>query len=216
MLEFFSLSKQNWLKAVRNPAFRNKLIPGLILVAAILSSMPVFFQTIEKRNGTQLKDWILHQVPSYNLSVAIFILIWAMGLLALIRSFKDPYIFLVFIWSYVFVTFLRAITITFIPLDPPDGLQNLVDPLSSTFYGRVNITKDLFFSGHISTIFLIFLCLKNKFDKVLTLTATLLLAIMLMLQHIHYAIDIAAAPLFTYISYLIGKRIVFGKNESKN
>jgi hypothetical protein len=212
MADFFSSSKRNWLKAVRTPSFRNRLIPGCILVAGILSGMPVFFQAIEKRNGPQLKDWVLHQIPPHDFSVAIFILIWAMGLLAVIRATKDPYIFLVFIWSYVFVTLFRLITITFIPLDPPDGLQNLIDPLSSTFYGHVNITRDLFFSGHTSTIFLIFLCVKNKYDKVLTLTATLFLAILLMIQHIHYAIDIFAAPVFTYIAFLIGKRIVLGRS----
>jgi len=215
MLEFFSLSKQNWLRAVRVPEFRKRLVSGCILIAAILSSMPFFFQVIERRNGMQLNDWVLHQIPSHNFSVAIFILIWGMGFFAIIRAINDPYFFLVFIWSYVIVTFCRALTITFIPLNPPDGLEQLIDPLSSTFYGHVNITKDLFFSGHISTIFLIFLCMKNKFDKVLTLTVTLFLAFLLMIQHIHYVIDIVAAPVFTYISYLLGKRIVLGKSNQE-
>ena len=171
--------------------------------------MPFFFPAIEKRNGTLLHDWVLEHLPSYNLSVAIFIIIWSTGLLAIIRAMTDPYIFLVFAWSYIFVTVMRALTITFIPLNPPIGLEQLIDPLSNTFYGNATITKDLFFSGHTTTIFLIFLCLKKPADKILTLTATFFLAILLMLQHIHYVIDIVAAPAFTYISYLIGKRIVY-------
>jgi len=91
----------------------------------------------------------------------------------------------------------------------------LIDPLSNTFYGNATITKDLFFSGHISTIFLIFLCLKNKFDKVLTLTAAFFLAILLMLQHIHYVIDILAAPVFTYIAYIIARKIAPEKYSKK-
>jgi len=124
---------------------------------------------------------------------------------------KDPYIFLIFSWSYVFVSLFRALAITFIPLNPPVGLVQLIDPLSNTFYGHAIITKDLFFSGHTSTIFLIFLTLKKKEDKILALAATFFLAILLMLQHIHYAVDILAAPAFTYLSYLIGRRIVIGK-----
>jgi|SRR5579862_1749119 len=207
MYDFFYQSKQNWLVALRNNSFRKRLIPGVILVAGILSAMPFFFPAIEKRNGTLLHDWILSQLPSHNFSVAIFIIIWATGLLAIIRAIKDPDIFLVFAWSYIFVTAMRALAITFIPLNPPVGWVQLVDPLSNTFYGNATITKDLFFSGHTSTIFLIFLCLKNKLEKVLTLTATFFLAILLMIQHIHYVIDIVAAPFFTYIAFLIARKI---------
>ena len=209
MLSFFSLTKQNWLAALRNVSFRNKFIPVCILLAGILSAMPFFFQAIEKRDGVLLHDWILDKLPSYNLSVLIFIVIWSIALFAIIRAMIDPYIFLLFAWSYIFVTVMRALTITFIPLNPPMGLEQLIDPLSNTFYGNATITKDLFFSGHTTTIFLIFLCLKKPADKILTLTATFFLAILLMLQHIHYVIDIVAAPVFTYISYLIGKKIVY-------
>jgi hypothetical protein len=208
MRDFFSLCKQNWAKALRTPSFRKSFIPGCFLVGGILSGMPFFFQAIEKRNGVILNDWILGKLPTYNVSVPIFIIIWSLALLCVIRAMKDPYIFMVFIWSYIFVSVLRALTITFFPLNPPTGIALLVDPLSNTFYGNVIITKDLFFSGHTSTIFLMFLCLKRKADKLLTLTGTFILAALLLIQHIHYAIDIAAAPLFTYISYLLGKKIV--------
>jgi hypothetical protein len=213
MVDFFYQSKQNWLRSLQHASFRKSLIPACILVAGILSSMPFFFQTIEKRDGTMLHDWVLDQIPPHNLSVAIFIVIWSTALLALIRAIKDPEIFILFAWSYVFVSLMRALTITFIPLLPPLRLVVLTDPLSNTFYGNVTITKDLFFSGHTSTIFLIFLCLKKKSDRIFTLTAVFLLAIFLLIQHIHYVIDVVAAPLFTYISFLMGKRASFGKPD---
>ena len=216
MRDFFSLSKQNWIKAFQTPSFRKTFIPGCILVGGILSGMPFFFQAIEKRNGTVLNDWILGQLPSHNFSVPIFILIWSLALLTLIRAIKDPYIFLVFIWSYIFVTLLRAVSITFFPLNPPAGIVLLIDPLSNTFYGKANITKDLFFSGHTSTIFLMFLCLKKKTDKLLTLAGTIILAGLLLVQHIHYAIDVFAAPFFTYFSYLVGKKIVNPPKSNDN
>lgn len=214
MADFFYQSGQNWLRAMRNASFRKKLIPGCILIAAILIAFPFFFQAIEKRDGTMINDWVLNEIPSYNLSVPIFVVIWATALLALIRAIKDPGIFIVFAWSYILVSAMRALCITLIPLSPPKGLVQLIDPLSNTFYGHAVVTKDLFFSGHTSTIFLMFLCLKDKWDKVLSLSATFLLAILLMIQHIHYFIDIVAAPLFTYIAFIAGRRFVFrGKTE---
>jgi PAP2 superfamily C-terminal len=208
MGDFFSLSKQNWIKAFQTLSFRKTFIPGCILVGGILSSMPFFFQAIEKRNGVILNDWILVQLPPHNVSVPIFVVIWSLALLTLIRATKDPYIFLIFIWSYIFVTLLRAVSITFFPLNPPVGFVLLIDPLSNTFYGKANITKDLFFSGHTSTIFLMFLCLKKKTDKIMTLAGTIILTALLLIQHIHYAIDVLAAPFFTYLSYLVGKKVV--------
>jgi hypothetical protein len=213
MLEFLSQSKKNWLNALRLPYFRSLLIPGCILVAAILAAMPFFFQAIERRNGSMLNDWILDQMPSFNVSVAIFIIIWTMGLLSVFRAVRDPYIFIVFCWSYIFVSIFRAATISLIPLNPPTGLVELIDPISNTFYGHALVTKDLFFSGHTSTIFLMYLCMKKKGDKVLILAATFMLVFLLMIQHIHYVIDIVAAPLFTYISYLGGRWLVFGRTK---
>ncbi len=93
MLSFFSLTKQNWLAALRNASFRNKLIPACIIVATILCAMPFFFPAIEKRNGTLLHDWVLEHLPSYNLSVAIFIIIWSTGLLAIIRAMTESVYF---------------------------------------------------------------------------------------------------------------------------
>lgn len=42
----------------------------------ILTFFPWFFQTIEARNGILLNDWLLNQIPAYNVSLVIFICIW--------------------------------------------------------------------------------------------------------------------------------------------
>jgi hypothetical protein len=85
----------------------------------------------------------------------------------------------------------------------------LKDPISSLFYGgtQVFITKDLFYSGHTSTQFLIFLCLKKRNDKIVALLATCIVGILVLVQHVHYTIDVLAAFAFTYVIYLMGKKI---------
>jgi len=77
--------------------------------------------------------------------------------------------------------------------------------LSNHFYGGKFLTKDLFFSGHTSIQFLSFLCLQKKSDKVLALISTILVASLVLVQHVHYTIDVLAAPLFTWLSYKAGK-----------
>ena len=72
------------------------------------------------------------------------------------------------------------------PLDPPHGLIVLIDPLTSLTYGGrgVFITKDLFFSGHTSNVFMFYLCLQKKKDKMFLLLASITVGILVLAQQI--------------------------------
>ena len=200
--------KEKWRLAWQYPLFRKKIIIGFALVLIILGFFPLFFQTIEARQGALLHDWLLIRLPSYDVSIFVFIIIWATTFLILLRSVQEPEIFLQFVWAYVFLCVLRMITITVVPLDPPDKLLPMVDPISNAFYGKKYITKDLFFSGHTSTTFLNFLCLRKKQDRIFALIGTIIVGILLLVQHVHYTIDVIAAPFFTYIIYWLAKKNV--------
>src|SRR5579863_8489593 len=195
-----------WNKAWQIKPFRQRLIAGTILLFATLAVFPIFFQYIEKRNGVTLNDIVLDYLPAYNMSSAIFIIMWTMTAYTFARSIRDPFNFIVFLWAYVIVSISRILSISLVALNPPANLVELRDPLSNTFYGMKIVTKDLFYSGHTSSIFLMFLVLKKPLDKALTLIATLFVATMLLIQHVHYTIDIIAAPFFTWIFYLLSKR----------
>ena len=196
-----------WQAAWQSPVFRRKFIIGLVGVLALLSTFSYFFRTIEQHSGPVLNDWLLKQLPPVDVSLIIFAVIWASGLLILIRSRRSPAVFMMFIYSYVIITLSRMLTINLFPLNPPIGLIPMVDPLTNAFYGKVYITKDLFYSGHTSTIFLIFLCLRQRRDRLIVLLGSLLVGSLLLVQHVHYTIDVLAAFVFTYPLYWIGKKI---------
>lgn len=199
-----SLWKDNW----QSSDYRKKLIIGLILLSFILISMPFFYQAIEQRRGIKFNDYLLQWLPAYNLSLIIFITIWSTALLTFSRFKKDPNIFLTFLWGFVLLNLSRLVSIGLIPLNAPENLIPMQDPISNYFYGEKFITKDLFFSGHTSAMFLMFLCLKHKTDKILACLATLIIAIALLLQHVHYTMDVLMAPLFTYFIWIGAKKIV--------
>ena len=71
------------------------------------------------------------------------------------------------------------------PLNPPEGLIAIEDPISNYFYDSKFITKDLFFSGHTASMFLMFLCLKKRTDKIFAIIATIIIGISVLLQHVH-------------------------------
>jgi len=203
--------KLNWRHAIRS-AQLIQLISGTAIMLIISSMLPEFFNAIEKRKGIVLNDWVLSHLPSYNVSVPIFVIIWGMAIFTVIRSAVKPVIFIKYVWVLIFATVARIITISLIPLDPPTGLVSLSDPLTSVFYGHENITKDLFFSGHTVTVYLMYLCLEKKTDKIIALFATLMLVILLLVQHVHYTIDIIAAFIFVYPVYRVVNNVISKSN----
>jgi len=173
-----------------------------------------FFQYIQKREGTVLNDFVLNAVPVVNVSVPLFIAIWCMGVYMGVKAIVEPRLLLIFTWAFIFLTAFRVICIWLVALNPPLGLINLSDPLANSFYGKNFITKDLFYSGHTSTIFLIFLCLEKKWEKFMALAATIIVGVLVLVQHIHYTVDVAAAPLFAFLCYFIGGKITGQANAA--
>ncbi len=208
-----ALLKENisWSKAWQEQRFRNKTFIALILVAIILTLLPTFFAFIEKREGMVLQDFVLDAIPAIDVSVPTFVIIWSIVLLVFYRIYQNPHLFLVVAYGFILMCILRILTISMLPLNPPAGLIVLKDPIANIAYGGngIFITKDLFYSGHTGNMFLFFLCLERKWDKIFALTASFLVGILVMIQHIHYSIDVIAAFIFTYFIYLGAKKLAF-------
>jgi hypothetical protein len=204
--------QQTWPGAWRQPVFRKKFILVWALILPLLAAFPVFFQHIEKRQGIVLNDWLLNQISVRNVSLPVFIFIWGAALLAIIRCIKNPQTLLLLLWTYLLVSLSRMLCIWMIPLNAPPHLIPLIDPLTNFFYGKQYITKDLFFSGHTSSVFIVFLGLEKKWDKILTLFFVVCIGILLLVQHVHYTIDILAAPVAAWLCYRLAKIIVRNKS----
>ncbi|HLI91974.1 MAG TPA: phosphatase PAP2-related protein [Puia sp.] len=204
---FFTV-RQEWQGAWQVSAFRRRTISGLIIIIAILSSLPVFFQYIERRQGAQLNDPVLGLLAPHNVSLPLFVVIWAISAYYIYRAAQTPQLFLNFLWAYIVLLIFRSLTITLIPLDPPAGLIPLVDPLSNFFYGDKFVTKDLFFSGHTSTVFLLYLSLPRRAGRNLALIATTVVAVLLLVQHVHYTFDVLGGLVFAWIAHKIATRVI--------
>jgi membrane-associated phospholipid phosphatase len=206
--------REEWQDAWQSAWYRKRVIGGLALVIVILSLFPFFFQTIEKRSGYQLADPLLGWLHPHNVSIAIFVIIWAVSLLGVLRAAQDPYMFLTFVWAYALLSVMRTLAITLVPLDPPVGLVGLVDPISNFFYGEKFVTRDLFFSGHTSSVFLIFLCLPGKMDRSLALIATVAVGYLLLVQHVHYTLDVLGAFVFGWLAFWTVRKTVVRPEDS--
>ena len=187
-----------------NTAMALRITIVLITAALFLIFVPSFLLYIQHRQGIQLNDRILALLPSADLSWLIFPIIHVSIFIALANLIHYPRLLLVAMESYLVVSFLRMLAIYLFPMEPPQGLVILTDHVNEDlFYSNTVITKDLFFSGHTTTIFILYLAVRNPLLKALFLCLTVVIAVMLLIQHIHYSIDIAGALFFTWASYYV-------------
>lgn len=89
------------------------------------------------------------------------------------------------------------------PFEAPEKLIVLKDPFVEMFGSGESLTKDLFFSGHTATLFMLFLVVESKRMKYIFLASAVVVGVSIILQHVHYVIDVFVAPFFTYAVFKI-------------
>ena len=207
----YAYDKSNgWNEAWQNKLFRAKVIAGVVTFIGLVLFLPTFFAFIERREGPLLNDYLLQYIPAQDFSVPIFIIIWSSCLLVIIRSIQQPAVFLTVLFSLVLLLLTRIVTIYLVPLDPPHGLIVLIDPLTSLTYGGkgIFITKDLFFSGHTSNVFMFYLCMQKKRDKLFLFLGSVMVGFLVLAQHVHYTMDVIAAFIITYFLVKLVKKVL--------
>lgn len=167
-----------------------------------------YFQWIQLREGIQWNDPLLNALPSLNVSYPIFGIIYLSVIYLLYRLLQDPKRFLWFAWAFNLETLFRFASIYFVALNPPMGLVDLHDPLAEIFiYGEnMAITKDLFFSGHTATMVFVCFFLPSPSERKVAIGLSLILVTLLLIQHVHYSLDVLAAPLFTLAAIWLVKK----------
>jgi hypothetical protein len=198
----------NWKKSLNKRKFLIQIyftIPVLIVGLIFLTRFLTF---IEYRPGVVLPDPLLDSFKSVNLTWFIFLFTYGSVLFGILTIVSKPKLVLTVLHAYMLVLLFRVICMYFIPLEPPAGIIPLHDiMIEDSFYsGRMNL-KDLFFSGHTAAIMLFFFAAESKKIKITMLILTLIVVSGLIMQHVHYTIDIIAAPFFSWVSYKLAKRI---------
>lgn len=105
--------------------------------------------------------------------------------------------------AYGLTLFFRTIAVYFVALEPPRDMIFLNDPMATFFLHTPDtvVTKDLFFSGHVSGLAIFFLMANNRYIKIYVAIATVLVSLFIVWQHVHYSFDVAFAPLAAYVAY---------------
>lgn len=200
---------QAWKIALSDKSFTLKLLlmPGLFFIySAVTQKLGNY---VEMRKGVQLDDNLLQLFPSIDFSAPIFFLLYSSMSLIVLSHLEKPRIILRIIEMHFAVAVVRQFCILLVALDPPAGIIVLRDLfLENTVYPRHSpLTKDLFFSGHVASIWIYVLCAEKKYLKGYLIAATLLMSFMILCMRVHYTYDVYGAIFFTSLIYFAPIRI---------
>jgi len=162
---------------------------------------------VDKSAGIHVTDIFLDNLPVVNVNFIVnevaWLFIWFIVFLLFIKPQRIPFV----LKNLALFIFIRAIFISLTHLGPiPDhSFLSRHDILSSIASGN-----DMFFSGHTGMPFLSALIFwENKPLRYIFLFASLMFGTSMILGHLHYSIDVAAAFFITHSIYRIGRRLFY-------
>ncbi|MGA9115178.1 MAG: phosphatase PAP2-related protein [Bacteroidota bacterium] len=188
-----------WRDALGGGSFPCHAILSVAALAAVLGVFSRFLDFVESRPGTVPGDPVLALFHPVDLTWLTFALIYLSILAGLAALAPRPALLVTALRSYTLMVLFRMAAMWLLPLDPPPQMIPLHDPFVQLFAGDGTIlTRDLFFSGHTSTLFLLFLVTPGRRLRRVLLACTVLVAASVIAQHVHYSVDVFVAPFAAY------------------
>ena len=197
---YFSMETSSRLQAAYHKAQTIVSIPALLLL--IQQVYVPFLVWAENRDDVALAtldDPILKIFPPTDLSLPASILIYGALYLFLLTETGDPRNLLATMKTAFFGLSLRMVFLYITPLKCPEDAPELADIFTEAQTGahgqNAALTNDLMFSGHTFSLSVMFLHCTSAALKPLYFFAAAAVACCVIVQHVHYAVDVAVAPL---------------------
>lgn len=188
--------------AWRDPLFRRWAWVLLALAVVLAWGLPRFFTAIEARPGAIPFDPLLRHFAPADMSRWTFAVLYGTIAIGSWRLGSTPWTLLRALVAYVFLTILRMFTLWTFTLEPPASIIPLADPFTQLFYpGAVPFLKDLFFSGHTATLALLAFTLPRGPWRTGAAAATVAIGLLVIAQHVHWTVDVVAAPFFAWAAW---------------
>ncbi len=178
------------------------------LLAILLWIYPKFINIVELRKGFSYQDPILILFCPIDLTALIFVTLYLSVMITVFYLRNKPILLLTGITGYSVLIIFRILAMYLLPLEPPKTMLKLNDPFVQFFGTGQMLTKDLFFSGHTSMMFLLVLLVPQKHIRAGLIIGTVIIAVSVILQHVHYCIDVFSAPFFAFTSFSLAKKLM--------
>ena len=196
-----------WLPLLKTSKFRIQFFLTIFFLLSALFVYRKFLDFAEARPGIVIPDPILKLYNPIDLTWLIFGIIYLCLIIGVFALAKKPEKLLLAFQTYTAIVFVRIIAMYLMPFEAPEKLIVLKDPFVEMFGSGESLTKDLFFSGHTTTLFMLFLVVESKRLKYVFLISAIVVGVTIVLQHVHYVIDVFAAPFFTYVCFIVASSL---------
>jgi hypothetical protein len=194
--------QKSWSKEIKDNKYLILLSFILLAVALVIDYMTGTY--VQEVQGVSAPDFILDHLPTVDLHlVYIYGIVIIVAFLLLYPLFFRVNEFHEVISQFSLLMAIRGIFTCFTHLTLPAGAIALNVPRALFF---LDFTNDLFFSGHTAVPFLGFLLFKKDKIRYFFLASSVIMAMVVLLMHVHYTIDVLSAFFITYGSYKIGAR----------
>jgi hypothetical protein len=199
-----------WSEWFRIPRGRAIVAFCLVTLVGMVLLMPYYYsELLAPKQGYLLNDPVLNFFTPEDWSNSVNLILGVSLVQTILMYRKEPAVLLNGVMTYCVVNILRAITMYTVTLEPPADMILLVDPISALFvYPDKAFAKDLFFSGHVSTVMAMVFIERNRLWYWIKLGGTALMSVFLAWQHVHYTVDLVVAPFVAYFAYLGVSRLI--------
>lgn len=183
-----------------------KLIIGSILMlflSLIINFYAGNYASINQSNA--VTDIILSNIKTYNVNGVFLYGTFSLFLVWLLYFLKNPLQIPFILKSIALFIVIRSVFIILTHIGTYPTVINMDKDLKLfELFNYFSFNGDLFFSWHTGLPFLMALIFrKNKLLKYFSLTISLWFAVIVLLWHLHYSIDVLSAFFITYSIYHI-------------
>lgn len=191
-----------WSEAWKQKGFRVAMWAGLIAGVGTAIALPLFFGRLEQTPGARPFDPVIGQTQPVDVSWITFTILYGTLMLALSMVASQPWSIVRGLHAYVLIMLLRMVSMMVFTFEPPLDIIPLIDPVTAAFYpAETPFLKDLFFSGHTATLALMVCISIRSWVRWFCVVATAGVGALVIAQHVHWTIDVLAAPLFVWLAW---------------
>lgn len=187
--------------------FSRERLPSLLSALALLGASYVVehfaniyaFDYSQRPTSNYVGDLILDNIPVVDLSFIIIEVALASIVIGTLFVVSRPRYLLFTLKAIALFIIIRAIfiSLTHVGIHPDNIAPGL--GFFDSIYTYLNFQTGLFFSGHTGMPFLVAVIFwNNKKVRYTLLSLSFIFAVAVLLAHIHYSIDVLAAPFMAY------------------
>ncbi len=194
------------MQRLKDKYFMRSLFTGavLLVVSYVIQTYAVAFANASASNS--VTDIILSNTPVFDVDVffvyGVVLLVIVITAVCVSKVERAPFVFK----SLALFTVIRSFFVSLTHINPYPQEVAITSNIITRLFPSIFTGKDLFFSGHTGVPFLMALIFwDNVLLRTIFLGFSIMFAIVVLLGHLHYSIDVAAAYFITFTIFTIAK-----------